>query len=125
MDKISEVITNQGYVKYYNYGEIIKPVEFLEELQSKGIMVGKVFLKRDAEMDMQMGMGNYTIEELKKTERSLSYGSACNFILKTEFNAVPVEIHFSDNSKILYMITKEKKLELNSLYEKKNNGLSL
>ena len=125
MDKIREIITNRGYVKYYDYGQIVVPINFLEELQNKGLKVNKVFMKRDSEMDMQMGTGEYTIEDLKKQEHYFLYGSACKFTLQTEIDDIPVEINFRDDSKVLYMVTFEKDLELSFLYEKKTRGINL
>lgn len=125
MEKIREVTVNNGFVKYYKYDKIVNPVEFLEELIEKGIPVDKIFMKRDAEMDMQFDIGEYTLEELKKAAKALAYGPTCKFLLKTEFNSIPVEINFKDDSKVIYMITPDPSIELDSLYEKKNNGLGL
>lgn len=125
MEKYREVQYKNVSIKYYKNSNIIKPIEFLEDLQSKGIPVEKVFMKRDAEMDMQFGIGEYTIEELKQSSFVQDGLGDCLFTLKTEFFGIPVEIHFSENSDIVYMATPDPSIELDSLYEKKNNGLGL
>lgn len=125
MDKLKEILTNRGFVKYYDYGSVIDPISFIEELQIKGVEVNKIFVKRDSEMDMQMGVGEYTIEELKKLEYYFKYGSACNFSFQTEIGTIPVEINFRDDSNVLYMVSLDKDIELSSLYEKKTRGMNL
>ena len=112
MEKIREVVYNKTIVKYYRYGEIVKPVAFLEELAAKGWKFDKVFMKRDAEMDMQFDIGNYTLEELRESEQALQYGPACMFTLNAVLDGHAAEIHFSDDSKIFYMMTDEKDFEL-------------
>ena len=66
MEKISEVIVKNGIVKYYRCEKVVNSVEFLESLALKGWKFDKVFMKRDAEMDMQFGIGYYTLEELNR-----------------------------------------------------------
>ncbi len=39
MEKIREVIDKNNIVKYYRYEEIVKPVEFLEELAAKRLEI--------------------------------------------------------------------------------------
>ena len=112
MKKIREVIFKKNIVKYYRYEEIVTPVEFLESLAAKGWKYDKVFMKRDAEMDMQFDIGNYTLEELRKAKASLAYGPACMFTLEASLNDHVAEIHFSDDSKIVYMSTIEPDFEL-------------
>ena len=112
MEKISEDIYTNNIVKYYRYGEIVKPVAFLEALAAKGWKFDKVFMKRDAEMDMQFDIGYYTLEELRQSEASLAYGPACKFTLEASLNGHAVVIHFSDDSKVIYMVTTEPDFEL-------------
>ena len=112
MEKIREATNKKNIVKYYRYEEIVKPVEFLEELAAKGWKFDKVFMKRDAEMDMQFDIGNYTLDELRKFKASLAYGPACMFTLEASLNDHVAEIHFSDDSKIVYMSTIEPDFEL-------------
>lgn len=112
MEKIREVIFKKNIVKYYRYEEIVTPVEFLESLAAKGWKYDKVFMKRDAEMDMQFDIGNYTLEELRKAKASLAYGPACMFTLEASLNDHVAEIHFSDDSQIVYMSTIEPDFEL-------------
>ena len=112
MEKIREATNKKNIVKYYRYEEIVKPVEFLEELAAKGWKFDKVFMKRDAEMDMQFDIGNYTLEELKNVKASLAYGPACMFTLEANLDDHFAEIHFSDDSKIVYMFTTEPDFEL-------------
>ena len=112
MEKIREVIFEKHIVKYYRYEEIIRPVEFLESLAAKGWKFDKVFMKRDAEMDMQFDIGDYTLEELRKAKASLAYGPACVFTLEASLNEHFAEIHFSDDSKIVYISTIEPDFEL-------------
>ena len=99
-------------MKYYRCKDIIKPVAFLEDLAAKGWKYDKVFLKRDAEMDMQFDIGYYTIDELKQFEKNLSYGSACQFTLDAHLDDHIAEIHFSDDSQIIYMLTVDPEFEL-------------
>ena len=112
MEKIREATDKKNIVKYYRYEEIVKPVEFLEELAAKGWKFDKVFMKRDAEMDMQFDIGNYTLEELKNVKASLAYGPACMFTLEANLDDHFAEIHFSDDSRIVYMFTTEPDFEL-------------
>ena len=112
MEKIREATNKKNIVKYYRYEEIVKPVEFLEELAAKGWKFDKVFMKRDAEMDMQFDIGNYTLDELRKFKASLAYGPACMFTLEANLDDHFAEIHFSDDSKIVYMFTTEPDFEL-------------
>ena len=112
MEKIREATNKNNIVKYYRYGEIVKPVEFLEELAAKGWKFDKVFMKRDAEMDMQFDIGNYTLDELRKFKASLAYGPACMFTLEANLDDHFAEIHFSDDSKIVYIFTTEPDFEL-------------
>ena len=112
MEKIREATDKKNIVKYYRYEEIVKPVEFLEELAAKGWKFDKVFMKRDAEMDMQFDIGNYTLDELRKFKASLAYGPACMFTLEANLDDHFAEIHFSDDSKIVYMFTTEPDFEL-------------
>ena len=112
MEKIREVIFKKNIVKYYRYEEIVTPVEFLESLAAKGWKYDKVFMKRDAEMDMQFDIGNYTLEELKNVKASLAYGPACMFTLEANLDDHFAEIHFSDDSKIVYIFTTESDFEL-------------
>ena len=111
MEKIREATNKNNIVKYYRYGEIVKPVEFLEELAAKGWKFDKVFMKRDAEMDMQFDIGNYTLDELRKFKASLAYGPACMFTLEANLDDHFAEIHFSDDSRIVYMFTTEPDFE--------------
>ena len=112
MEKIREVVLSNNLAKYYRYEEIVTPVEFLESLAAKGWKYDKVFMKRDAEMDMQFDIGNYTLEELRKAKASLAYGPACMFTLEASLNDHVAEIHFSDDSPIVYMSTIEPDFEL-------------
>lgn len=112
MEKIREAVYKKNIFKHYRYEEIVKPVEFLETLASKGWKFDKVFMKRDAEMDMQFDIGDYTLEELRQSETSLAYGPACMFTLKASLNDHVTEIHFSDDSPIVYMVTTEPDFEL-------------
>ena len=112
MEKIEEITNEKNIVKYYRYEEIVKPVEFLEELAAKGWKFDKVFMKRDAEMDMQFDIGNYTLDELRKFKASLAYGPACMFTLEAKLDDHFAEIHFSDDSRIVYMFTTEPDFEL-------------
>ena len=112
MEKYNEIVFSKNIVKYYQCEEIVKPVAFLETLAAKGWKFDKVFMKRDAEMDMQFDIGEYTLEELRQAEASLAYGPACQFTLKASLHDHTAEIHFSDDSKIVYMITTEPDFEL-------------
>lgn len=112
MEKIREVVWSKNLVKYYRYEEIVKPVKFLEALAAKGWKFDNVFMRRDAEMDMQFDIGYYTLEELRQTEASLAYGDPCNFTLNAMLNGHAAEIHFSNDSSIVYIITTEPDLEL-------------
>ena len=112
MEKIREVVLSKNLVKYYRYKEIVKPVKFLELLAAKGWEFDKVFMRRDAEMDMQFDIGDYTLEELRQAEASLAYGDPCKFTLNAILNGHTAEIHFSDDSSIVYMVTAELDFEL-------------
>ncbi len=125
MEKIREINYNIGTSKFYNYGKKVEPLEFIDELISKGIPVDTITVKRDAEMDMQIGVGTFSLEELRKKMPSLEAGDSCLFRIKTEFNGIPVEINFDNDSNIVYMRTPDNNIELTSLYEKKTSGLSL
>ncbi len=69
-------------------------------------------MRRDAEMDMQFDIGNYTLDELRKVKASLAYGPACMFTIEAKLDDHFAEIHFSDDSKIVYMFTTEPDFEL-------------
>ena len=112
MEKIRQVAYTKDFVKYYRCEDIITPVAFLEELAAKGWKYDKVFMKRDAEMDMQFDIGYYTIEELRLRQNALDYGPACLFALEAQLGDHKAEIHFSDDSKVVYMITAESEFEL-------------
>ena len=112
MEKCSETVYGSQYFKYYRREKPVAPVAFLEELRGKGWSFHKVFMQRDAEMDMQFDIGNYTLEELKQAEASLACGPACKFTLEANLNSHAVEIHFSDDSEVVYMITTEPDFEL-------------
>ena len=110
MKKIQEITMSKGYIKYYRYDRVICPVEFLEDLAAKGWKYDNVFMKRDAEMDMQFDIGNYTLAQLR--EMDLSSGPACMFTLEASLGPHTARIHFSDDSKVVYMETTEKDFEL-------------
>lgn len=113
MEKIRQAVSGNYFVKYYRCKDIIKPVAFLEDLAAKGWKYDKFFLKRDAEMDMQFDIGYYTIDELRRLEKDLSYGPACQFTLDAHLDDDHMaEIHFSDDSKIVYMFTVDPMFEL-------------
>lgn len=112
MEKIREVAFTNNIVKYYRYEKIVNPVEFLEALAAKGWKFDKVFMKRDAEMDMQFDIGYYTLEELRQAETLLAYGDPCMFTLNAVLNGHTAEIHFSDDSKVVYIFTTEPDFEL-------------
>jgi hypothetical protein len=112
MKKISEVIVKNGIVKYYRCESVLNPVEFLESLVSKGWEFDKVFMKRDAEMDMQFGIGYYTLAELKESQASFAYGAPCQFTLEATLGSHVAQIHFSDDSAIVYLVTAEPDFEL-------------
>ena len=112
MEKIREVIFKKSIVKYYRYEKIVSPVAFLETLAAKGWEFDTVFMKRDAEMDMQFDIGYYTLEELRKAETSLACGDVRMFSLNAKLNEHTAEIHFSDDSPVIYMRTTEPDFEL-------------
>ena len=112
MEKIRQVVSGSNFVKYYRCNDIIHPVAFLEDLAAKGWKYDKVFMKRDAEMDMQFDIGYYTIEELRQLDKSLAYGPACQFELEAQLDGHRAQIHFSDDSKIVYMLTSDPEFEL-------------
>lgn len=112
MEKIRQSVSGNNFVKYYRYKDIIRPIAFLDDLAAKGWKYDKVFMKRDAEMDMQFDIGYYTIEELKQVEKFLAYGPECQFTLNASLNGNTAEIHFSDGSKIVYILTINPEFEL-------------
>lgn len=112
MEKIRQGVSGNNFVKYYCCKDIIRPVAFLEDLAAKGWKFDKVFMKRDAEMDMQFDIGYYTVEELRQLEKDLTYGPACQFTLDARLDDHVAEIHFSDDSKIVYMFTDDRDFEL-------------
>lgn len=112
MEKIRQSVSGNNFVKYYRCKDIIRPVAFLEDLAAKGWKYGKVFMKRDAELDMQFDIGYYTIEELRQLEKALAYGPACQFTLNAYLDDHMAEIHFSDDSKIIYILTVDPEFEL-------------
>ncbi len=112
MEKISTVRSGSGYTKYYRYGQTVRPVPFLEELAAKGWQLGKLTMRRDAEMDMQMDAGAYTLEELKRSQPQLAYGADCRFTLEACLGEHRAQIHFSDTSAVVYLVTAEEDFEL-------------
>lgn len=112
MEKIRQAVSGNNFVKYYRCKDIIHPVAFLKDLAAKGWKYGKIFMKRDAEMDMQFDIGYYTIEELRQLEKTLAYGPACQFTLDAHLDGHMAEIHFSDDSEIVYMFTSDREFEL-------------
>lgn len=112
MEKIRQSVSGNNFVKYYRGKDVIHPVSFLENLAARGWKYDKVFMKRDAEMDMQFDIGYYTIEELRQLEKYLAYGPACQFTLDARLDDHMAEIHFSDDSKIVYMFTADQEFEL-------------
>ncbi len=61
---------------------------------------------------MQFDIGDYTLEDLAAVQKRLEYGPACQFTLNTSIDHVPVEIHFSDDSTAVYLVTPEKELDI-------------
>ena len=123
MNKVNEMTLNGRYFKFYNYGETIEPIKLLKELKMYGFEIDKFFLKEDAEMDMQMMAGEYTLEELEKNISLHLNDNVYNFSIPATIYGENIEIHFFNNSKTLYMITDDKDLELSDLFQKKNNKL--
>ena len=119
MEKINELINNNKYVKYYSCGENIVPVELLTKLKTAGFQFDKIFLKEDAEMDMQMRIGQYSLEELENNKNLFLNNDIYNFTVYAIIDENQVEIHFYNDSKVLYMITDNKYLELDDLLQKK------
>ena len=111
MDKIDESFMHGNFAKFYRYKEDIKPVKFLEKLASKGWKFDTVFMKEDAEMDMQMLIGDYTLEKLKRIERIFD-DDTYKFKLKASLNNHVAEIHFFNDSDVFYMVTSEPDFEL-------------
>lgn len=123
MNKVNEMILNGRYFKFYNYGEDINPIKLLKELKMYGFEINKFFLKEDAEMDMQMMIGEYTLEELENKPSLHLDENDYNFSIPATIYGENIEIHFFNNSNILYMVTDDKDLELSDLVQKKNNKL--
>ncbi len=98
--------------KFYRCQEIVCPVPFLKKLRDAGLAFDRVSMKRDAEMDMQFGAGDYTLEALEASGPFPDNGDACLFTVKTWIDGVPVEIQFSDDSDIVYLVTPKRDLDL-------------
>ena len=112
MKKIREIVWKNAIIKYYQYEKVVKPVEFMEALSTKGWKFDKVFMERDAEMDMQFDIGYYTLDELRQAETVFSYGDPCTFTLPATLDDHSAEIHFCDGSQIIYIYTSEIDFEL-------------
>ncbi len=117
MKKIRVMEFNDGLAKYYRYDKEIDAINLLEEFQKFGLQFDKIYMSMDAEMDMQMGRGYYTIEELKKSLGCYRTGAACKIKVPALFNGIEVEINFTDGGNTIYMVTTDSSLELTSLYE--------
>lgn len=123
MDKVNEMTLNGKYFKFYNCGGNIEPIKLLKELKMYGLEINKFFLKEDAEMDMQMMIGEYTLEDLENKPSLHLDENVYNFSIPATIYGKNVEIHFFNNSNILYMVTDDKDLELTELFQKKSNKL--
>ena len=108
MEKLETIRTNRGCAKYYRLDRQADPREFLEDLTAMGWTFDRVFLRRDAELDMQSDMGFYAPADLPSPD-----GTPRLYTLTAHRNGKSGEIHFSDDSNVVYLVTKDEELELN------------
>lgn len=108
MEKLEVIRTNRGYAKYYRLSREPVPEEFLAELKALGWTFDRVFLRRDAEMDMQFDIGFYSPEALPRTQG----GPPRLFTVTATREGKSGEIRFCDDSDVVLLVTDHPDLEL-------------